>query len=341
MNLLVPFGKLYGLVMDIRNRLFDRGIFKSADLGARTISVGNLTTGGTGKTPLVALIAEILIENNENVCILTRGYGRMNPKTRVLVCDGEKVLVDPIEGGDEPVELAYKLNGKAVIVADADRVAAAKWARKRFGVTVFILDDGFQHRRAKRDLDIVCVDATNPCGNGHILPAGSLRESFRCIERAGAVVITRADQSTSLDALQQKLEGRNTRASIFRARTELLSLTRLSEHGSVANYVCGKDRRKYFAFSGIGNPENFFATLRNNDFELTGVSSFPDHHRYIQRDIDRVESEAKKQNADALLTTPKDAVKLTELKFELPCCVVNTNIVINDPEAFRRLLISS
>jgi tetraacyldisaccharide 4'-kinase len=341
MNLLVPFGKLYGLAMDVRNRLYDRGILKSHDLGARTISVGNLTTGGTGKTPLVALIAEILLENNEKVCVLTRGYGRMNPKARVLVCDGENVLVDAIEGGDEPVELGYKLNGKVIIVADADRVAAAKWARERFEVTVFILDDGFQHRRAKRDLDIVCVDATNLCGNGHILPAGSLRESFRCIERADAVVITRTDQSTNLDALQQKLEERNTRASIFRARTELIGLTRLTEHGSVANYVYGKDKWKYFAFSGIGNPENFFATLRNNDFELTGVSSFPDHHRYIQRDIDRVESEAKKQNADALLTTPKDAVKLTELKFELPCCVVNTNIVINDPEAFRRLLISS
>ena len=264
----------------------------------------------------------------------------MNPKARVLVCDGENVLVGAIEGGDEPVELAHKLNCKAVIVADADRVAAAKWARERFGVTVFILDDGFQHRRAQRDLDIICVDATNPCGNGHILPAGSLRESFRCVERADAVVITRADQGTNLDALQQKLEGRNNRASIFRARTELIGLTKLSKPGSVASYVQGKDKRKYFAFSGIGNPENFFATLRNKDFKLTGVSSFADHHRYLQPDIDRVESEAKITGADALLTTPKDAVKLNELKFKFPCCVVNTNIVINDPEAFRRLLVS-
>src|SRR5690606_32048019 len=144
------------------------------ELGARTISIGNLTTGGTGKTPLVALVAKILIDEGETVCILTRGYGRANPKSRILVSDGHAILTDAATGGDEPVELAMQLEGKSIIVADPDRTAAAKWARERFPVSAFILDDGFQHLRVRRDLDIVCIDATNPCGNGQVLPAGDL-----------------------------------------------------------------------------------------------------------------------------------------------------------------------
>src|SRR5688572_10943435 len=118
---------LYGLIMDLRNLLYDRGIFGSYSLGARTISIGNLTTGGTGKTPLIAFLAEILAEKGEKVCILMRGYGRKNSNERILVSNGEKVLADAVTGGDEPVELANKLLGKAVVVADADRDGASRW----------------------------------------------------------------------------------------------------------------------------------------------------------------------------------------------------------------------
>jgi len=123
MIILAPIGWLYGLIMRVRNALYDRGIFKSYDLGAKTISVGNITTGGTGKTPLVKLIAEILSENGEAVCILTRGYGRKNEKERVVVCSRDTMVADPEVAGDEPVELARNLLGKAIIIADADRVA--------------------------------------------------------------------------------------------------------------------------------------------------------------------------------------------------------------------------
>ena len=126
--LLSPVGWLYGTIADIRNTLYERGVLKSYSLGARTISIGNITAGGTGKTPLVAHVAALLAESGEKVCILTRGYGRDNPRDRVLVSDGEQVLVDAKKGGDEPVELARKLIGKAIIVADADRLSAAAWA---------------------------------------------------------------------------------------------------------------------------------------------------------------------------------------------------------------------
>jgi tetraacyldisaccharide 4'-kinase len=318
MNLLAPFGKLYGRIMDLRNLLYDRGALKTYSLGARTVSVGNLTTGGTGKTPLVALIAEILAENGEKVCVLTRGYGREKPRQRVLVSDGEAVLADARTGGDEPVELAQKLIGKAVIVADADRVAAAKWAREKFGITVFILDDGFQHRRAKRDLDIACIDATNPCGNGRILPAGILRESFKSLKRADAIVITRTDQVKDTTDLERRLKNRNGEAAILRSSTRIAGLINLD-----------------------GNPENFFATLRTGGFKLSGTRAFRDHHRYTQLDIEHLERTADQTGAIGLIITAKDAVKLADLKFKKPCYVVVAEMVIADPTAFRALVLSS
>ena len=145
-------GKLYGRVADLRNSMYDRGTLKSYDLGARTISIGNITMGGTGKTPLVAYVAELLADNGEKVCVLTRGYGRRNENERVLVSDGNAALVDAETGGDEPVELAQKLLGKAVVVADADRVATARWANEEFEITSFVLDDGFQHRHEEGDV---------------------------------------------------------------------------------------------------------------------------------------------------------------------------------------------
>lgn len=344
MKLLSPFGKLYGRIMDARNALYDRGWLKSYPLGARTISVGNLTTGGTGKTPLVALIAEMLIENGEKVCILTRGYGRENPRSRVLVADGKNVLVDAVTGGDEPVELAHKLGAKAIIVADPDRVAAAKWARENFPVTTFILDDGFQHRRAKRDLDIVCIDATNPCGNGRILPAGTLRESFKGLRRADAIVATRTNLVESTDSLVQRLRKRNGQVPIFGAETRIAEITKLSDFTAAKNTEDDDEDRQHvadaFAFCALGNPEGFFALLKNERFHLSGVQSYPDHHFYSQKDVEAIESTAVRCGSRALITTGKDARKLEDLRFTMHCFVAEMAMEINDPTTFRKLISS-
>jgi tetraacyldisaccharide 4'-kinase len=318
-------GWLYGKIADIRNSLYDRGVFKSHSLGARTISIGNITTGGTGKTPLVAYVAEILAENGEKVCILTRGYGRES-SGRVLVSDGEKVLVDAHTGGDEPVELARKLIGKAIVVADADRVAAAKWAKEKFGITSFVLDDAYQHRRAKRDLNILCIDATDPLGNNQMLPAGRLREAVINIKRADVVAITRTELVPDIEVVRWIVEEANPRAELFRLKTRIVD--------DPTDVAC-------LAFCGLGNPNNFFELLRSSGYELRATTSFPDHHRYTQSDITSLESKARLNGAEILLTTAKDLVKLDGLKFELLVKVIEIRVAIDDENRFRDLVITS
>jgi len=340
MIILSPLGWLYRGVAEVRNAMYDRGVLESHSLGAPTVSVGNITTGGTGKTPLVVLIAEILAGRGETVCVLTRGYGRANPKERVLVSDGTQVLANAKTGGDEPVEIAGRLLGKAIVVADADRVRAAKWAKERFGVTTFVLDDGFQHRRVKRDVDIVCIDATDPFGNGRVLPAGRLRESLDSLSRASAFVITRSDLADDIDRIKTTLRKFNPNARIFEAKSSIAGFVGLDEFlngwvESDAETVPGK----LYAFCGLGNPENFFESLRRG-VSLAGVHKFRDHHEYSQKDIDVIESEAEWSGAAGLVTTAKDAVKLAEVSFKLPCYVATAETMISDQAAFLDLIVS-
>lgn len=370
MNLLSPFGWLYGRAANVRNALYDRGTFASHSLGARTISIGNITVGGTGKTPLVALIAEMLAENGEKVCILTRGYGRENPKDRVLVSDGQNVLVDAKIGGDEPVELANKLIGKAVVIADADRVAAAKWALEKFGITAFILDDGFQHRRTKRDLDIACIDATDPFGGGEILPAGRLREPCGNLQRADAVVITRADLSENIENLRSEISNFNSRAPVFLAQNAITRVVPLEEfHAKTQSYQSDEtsslemdwtrlraegdpanidEEVRVMAFCALGNPDSFYHLIDGefdkksmDEFDSGIMKKFPDHHFYLQPDIDRLEKQARECKMDVFVTTAKDAVKLKDLKFEIPCYVIEIEPVITNMDAFRALVTAS
>src|SRR2546423_13420251 len=173
---LAPLGLLYGAAVRARLRLYRSGLLKTESVGAPVISVGNLTAGGTGKTPLVEWVARAVANEGLRACVLTRGYGRADASRRVVVSDGERVLAGVEESGDEPLLLAEKLNGVASVVCDRDRVDAARWARESLGAQAFVLDDGFQHLRIARDLDIVTLDATEPWGGGHLLPRGRLRE---------------------------------------------------------------------------------------------------------------------------------------------------------------------
>lgn len=347
LRIAMPLSWIYKKIVDARNRLYDRGVFDVHDLGARTISVGNITTGGTGKTPLVILVSQILAARGKRVCILTRGYGRKEPKKRVLVSDGKYLLSDAAHSGDEPFEMAKMLLGKAVVVvADARRVAAAAWARPEFGVTTFVLDDGFQHRRAKRDLDIVCIDALNPFGGGKMLPFGKLREPLSNLKRAGAIVITRADLAANIPDLKSQIAEFAPDCPIFTATSRMSSMTLLDNflasdpNGEAAKAVDFQSlaHASGFAFCGLGNPESFFGQLRRDNYQLAGTQAFADHQVYGQKEIEKVNSAAKAAGAWYLLTTAKDAVKLGGLDPGLPCFVVNSELVLDDRERFAAML---
>lgn len=341
--ILSPLGWLYGKAADARNALFERGALRSHSLGARTISIGNMTAGGTGKTPLVASVAEILADEGEKVCILTRGYGRKDPGERVLVSDGERVLADATTGGDEPVELASKLIGKAIVLADADRVAAASWAKNKFGITTFVLDDGFQHRRAKRDLDIVCIDATNPFGGGKVLPAGLLREPAGNLRRADVVVVTRANLSGDIADLRQQISELSPQARVFLCENSITGLRPIDSSGAETHqprrtYIEAADTVASFAFCGLGNPDGFFLELRRQGFDIRGTRAFADHYFYQQSDVAEIERLARGHEAERLLTTAKDAVKLSNLNFEVSCFAVEAEPHLDRPEEFRRII---
>jgi tetraacyldisaccharide 4'-kinase len=328
-------GRLYAQIGKIRNSLYEKGFVKTYSLGAPAISIGNITVGGTGKTPLVAYVTGLLSEKGHSVCILTRGYGRSGPDKRVLVSDAKTVLAGPSEAGDEPFELAQKLLGKAIVIADADRVAAAAWAKDKFGITAFVLDDAFQHRRAKRDLDIVCIDATSPFGSGKI--SGMLREPARNLYRADAVVITRSNLVENIEDLKRVIRKYNPACPIFAVENHV---SRLFGIGGEEPNLADTMPKKALAFGALGNPDSFFEQLRREGFDIAGVKAFRDHHFYTQDDIDSLERGAKEAGAEILITTMKDSVKLSEINFQMPCVIVESELIFDEESAFRDLIYS-
>ena len=329
---------IYEKVTDLRNTLYDRGVFHTASLNARVISIGNLTTGGTGKTPLTALVANSLSAHGSPVCILTRGYGRKESRKRVLVSDGKNALADADAGGDEPVELARNLQERAIVIADADRLSAGEWAVRRFGTAVFVLDDGFQHRKLKRDLDIVCIDATDPFGGGELLPAGRLREPLKGLQRADIAMITRADLVRHIDTIKADLLEINPKLDIFTCRTRIKRLIGSNDAANNGEQLAAVHEGRSYAFCGIGNPESFFELLRRGGYTLADTQIFKDHHRFTEDDIERIADEARLSGASALLTTAKDAERLRHFELPLPCFVVETEIEIDRCDDFVEML---
>jgi tetraacyldisaccharide 4'-kinase len=328
---LAPFSLLYGTLVRTRLRLYRAGFLKSQSVGAPVISVGNITAGGTGKTPLVEWVARSLAREGRRVCVLTRGYGRADERRRVVVSDGERLLAEVRESGDEPRLLAERLLGVAAVVCDADRVNAARWARASLGAEVFVLDDGFQHLRIARDLDIVTIDATAPWGGGEMLPRGRLREPPGGLARAGCVVITRSDLAEDLESLRAEIERLSVgRAAVVASRVRTLRLGSLDVSSAKLE---GRDvPRPVAAFCAIGNPRAFFAHLRADGFELCHTRAFPDHHAYTTSDMETIALEAERHGARALLTTAKDAVKLRADGFSLPCYVVEIGLEFDEED---------
>jgi len=333
---LPPLSILYGAVTRTRLSLYRRGTFHTTKLDRPVISVGNITTGGTGKTPLVEWVARTVAAHGKKVCILTRGYGRKDPHLQVIVSDGYGVLAPPAEAGDEPYLLATRLVGMSAVISGADRIAAGQEAIKDFGTDCFVLDDGFQHLRLARDLNIVTIDATNPWGGGKLLPFGRLRETPESLGRADCVVITRCDQVGELDNLRSEIHRLTGGRPIFYSHMRTARLSPLKNGSDTLSPPV-----RVAAFCAVGNPYSFFEHVRRGGFELALQKYYPDHHVYSQDEIDSLARAANEVGATALITTAKDAVKLRTLSFSLPCYVLEIEIEIEGAEELARLVVTA
>lgn len=318
LRLLWPLSVLYSSIARTKAWSYERGIFRKRKLPGTVISVGNLTVGGTGKTPMVLAIAEHLAEEGMHVAILTRGY---RGKT--------EVGSSGVPQSDEVALLRERLEGKVQLGVGADRYKSGIVLAKH-GIDWFLLDDGFQHLKLSRDADVVLVDATDPFGGGRVLPAGRLREPLGALRRAEIVVITRSVQAPS-PAIEAIIR-RHTSSPIFYASTRLESVLRIPRF-DVALPREDWQKARFMAFCGIGNPSAFFEDLRNWGFQVVQQRSFADHHEYTAREATELELAASNCGADALLCTEKDVWNLRNVKFPtLPvfCCWISFDL----PESF-------
>jgi len=334
--ILSPLGSLYGAFTRARTQMYERGTFKTTKLERPVISIGNMTTGGTGKTPLVEWVARTLAGEGKKVCILTRGYGRKNPDRHVLVSDATQVFSNPTDAGDEPFLLATNLLGIAAVISDADRITAGQGAIKHLRTDCFVLDDGFQHLRLARDLNIVSVDATNPWGGGRLLPLGRLRETLAGLKRADCIVLTRCDQAKDVETIREEINRLSGDRPVFQSRMKTVRLVPLKETDTVLPPVT-----PIAAFCGIGNPQSFFNHLKMSGYETVIQQSFADHHTYTQADVDNLRNIARAAGAKSFVTTAKDAVKLRDLEFDLPCYSLEIEIQIEDGDELRRLVLNA
>jgi tetraacyldisaccharide 4'-kinase len=319
-SFLWPLSILYGAGARLRAWSYRAGIVHQRCLGGIVISVGNLTVGGTGKTPMVVWLAQRFAASGKHTAVLSRGYRPLPESSRVA-----SATEIPPGWNDEAVLLHERLGDAVTIGVGANRFAKGRELESR-GVECFILDDGFQHLPLARDVDIVLLDATNPFGGGHLLPAGRLREPISALRRADIVVITRSEHAPATEAVIQ----RHTSAPIFYARTELLSVETYGQRvGAQNTQPTGKE--KYFAFCGIGNPAAFFDDLAKWGIQVAGHATFRDHHLYTEADLSDLESRALAAGAGALLCTEKDIQDLMPLRTNrLPILFCKIALRFND-----------
>lgn len=306
LKVLLFFSVFYGIIVNVRNFLYDKKIIKAYKANAYTISVGNLTTGGVGKTPVTAAIANYFSCKNKRVAILSRGYGaNIQNKLPNIISNGDELFYDADLAGDEPIWLAQNCNKTAVITCSS-RVKAAKAAVNDLKADVLILDDGFQHRKMRRDLNILLIDNKNKFGNGNILPAGPLREPLANIKRADEIVLVNKSYDDE-DAICYC----NVLEKMFNKKIYLCKM--IPEF--VYNIVTDEHLKKgedIIAFCAIGQPREFYDFLKK-DYKLALTVDFEDHHSYDESNLRELIEIAYREGIENLVTTEKDAVKLKNI----------------------------
>ena len=320
LRVLKAFSFLFGTVVAIRYFLYRTGILRRYPLGIQVISVGNVTAGGTGKTPVTEIFARTLAAEGRKVAILSRGYRRKEAPwwqrvfTQVVdpplvVSDGKRVLLDSVTGGDEPYMLASNLPGVAVVV-DRNRVKAGRYAVKRLGCNTLILDDGFQYQKLKHSIEVVLVDSSNPFGNGNLLPRGILREPVRHISRADIIFLTKCTGDVS--AVKAEIRRYNTTAEIVECNhTPKVLRDVWSREEYPLGWLSGKT---VCTLSGIASPKGFENSLRHLGAKVVWCERYADHHRYDSSEVLYALNRTADMGADALVTTEKDAVRFPRLE---------------------------
>lgn len=283
----------YCIIIKIRTMLFDTGFFKKMELPLPVLVVGNLSAGGTGKTPLAAWLAMRFLEKGKKPALISRGYKGGGSGKVCIVSDGKDCKVPLEESGDEPAWLARNVPGVPVITAKS-RFKAGLLAHERYGADCLILDDGFQHLSLARDVDVVLLDSGRALKEDNLVPRGSLREPPDALSRAHVIVMTRAEKPDVESA--EYLKKWNTKAPVFFMRY-------VPESGLPAG-------KKALAFCGVGSPDYFFKLCENAGAEIVERVVFPDHHKYTAAELAKLEEKASQLKADFLVTTEKDAIKI-------------------------------
>ncbi len=351
--LLKNLSRLYRWIMSIRLWAYENRIIRAKILGCQVISIGNLTVGGTGKTPVVEVFARALQQNGRKVAILSRGYKSVAPSAGDkwrrfftfnnpqvdpprVVSDGRRLLLDSEQGGDEPYMLASNLPDVCVIV-DKDRVKGGRHAIQKLGCDTLILDDGFQYLRLQHRIDIVLVDRNNPFDNGYVLPRGLLRESQRHLRRASFIFITKSHGDGSPE-LRREIRKYNTHAEIAECRHAPSHLRDVySPAREPLDFLRGK---AVAAISGIAAPRGFEESLEKLGATLVHRRRFPDHHRYRPQEIIDSINEAKARGAELIVTTEKDAVRFPHLsRVDVPVYFLRIEIqLLSGAESFQDLI---
>lgn len=304
-SLLKGCSYFYALGSGLKNHLYHKGLLKPKKVNAYVVSVGNLTTGGVGKTPVVAQIAQYYVDKGEKVAIVSRGYGgKLSNKNINIISDGSNIFVDANLAGDEPHWLGVNVKG-AIVITSKNRYKGVKYAVEELGATKIILDDGFQHRKLHRDLDVVLIDSEMGFGNENLLPAGPLREGLEAFNRIDKLVVVSKNTDHTRAEKYAKIMGKKLKKETLVCYTEPTEVYNIFKPEE--KLIQGE---KVLAFSAIGQPQQFYKFL--TDYDVIKTVDFDDHHNYTQADI----KEISKFGIKTLITTEKDAGKLLNLDFK-------------------------
>ena len=336
----------YGGLVKLRKFLYKKGVLRSKRLPCMVISVGNLTVGGTGKTPMTIYVTQIVKHLGYKVAVVSRGYKGSAEKIRGIVSDGRKIFMTPDAAGDESFMMATRLKDVPIIVGQ-NRFEAGMLAVREFEPDVIVLDDAFQHLKLNRDTDLVLLDDNSPFGNGHLFPKGTLREPISSISRGDAVILTRSNFLKTGSLV--KLKGMMKNKPIFQS-AHVPYVYKIVDGNNASPHLKSRDlferdfdifnKKRGFAFSGIARNDDFRNTVESFKCKVTGFSGFPDHHQYSDRELGEIVKSAMDLSADFIFTTEKDYVRIAhKIKWPIHLVIIGIEISFGENDiAFKSFI---